>query len=95
MTDWKNKPKIIKNNFDKVELYFEGLVRDYKMYKQNSGRTASKSKYDTTNQVKEVDKDNELREYTAQIATAAAAREEQQVKLTANLCNSDNNNKRN
>jgi hypothetical protein len=29
MTDWGNKPKIIKNNFDQAKLYFfEGLAMD-------------------------------------------------------------------
>jgi hypothetical protein len=90
MTDWENKPKIIKNNFDKAKLYFEGLIMDYKMYKQNSGGTVSKSKYNNANQVKETNKGDKLREYIAQIATAAVACKEQQVKLIANLCNMDN-----
>jgi hypothetical protein len=89
-TDWKNKPKILKNNFDQAKLYFEGLVRDYKTYEQNSVSTMSKSKYDSANQVKEADKGNKLHDYIAQITIAAVAREEQQVELTANLCNSDN-----
>jgi hypothetical protein len=40
--------------------------------------------------VKEAAKGNKLHEYNAQIATAAVALEEEQVELTANLCNSDN-----
>ncbi len=63
---------------------------DYKMYKQNSGGTVSKSKYNNANQVKETNKGDKLREYIAQIATAAVTCKEQQVKLTANLCNMDN-----
>jgi hypothetical protein len=49
MTDWENKPKILKNYFDQAELYFESHVRNYKMYKQNSGGTTSQSKYNSAN----------------------------------------------
>ena len=45
MTEWENKPKATKDNFNKVKRYFEGLVRDYKVHKQNSGSTASKHNF--------------------------------------------------
>ncbi len=37
MTAWENKPEAIKNDFNDGKTYFEGLVRDYEVYKQNSG----------------------------------------------------------
>jgi hypothetical protein len=76
MTDWENKPKIIKNNFDEAKLYFEGLVRDYKTYEQKIGSMTSKSKYNSANHVKETDKGNKLCKYIAQIATIAIAHKE-------------------
>jgi hypothetical protein len=53
MTKWENKPKIIKNNFNKAKLYFEGLVKDYETYEQNSGGMMDKSKYKSVSQAKE------------------------------------------
>jgi hypothetical protein len=49
MTEWENKPKVIKDSFDKATTYFEGLVRDYEVYKQNSGGTAGKHSYESAN----------------------------------------------
>jgi hypothetical protein len=85
MTKWENKPEIIKNNFDKAKLYFEGLVKDYEIYKQNCGGMMGKSKYKSANQAKEANRGNKLSEYIAEIATAAIARKQQQDELTANL----------
>ena len=31
MTEWENKPVAIKDDFDKAKLYFQGLVKDYKV----------------------------------------------------------------
>jgi hypothetical protein len=85
MTEWEDKPKIIKNNFDEAKLYYEGLVKDYETYEQNSGGIMGKSKYKSANQAKEAKQGNTLCEYIAKIATAAVACEEQQDELTANL----------
>ena len=74
MTEWENKPVAIKDDFAQAKLYFEGLVKDYKTYEQNSGGTTGKSKYDSALQTRKADKGNELREYIAKIATAAVAR---------------------
>jgi hypothetical protein len=90
MTEWENKPKIIKNDFDKAKLYFEGLMKDYETYKQNSSGMMGKSKYKSANQAKGAKQGNELREYIAKITTAAIACEEQQDELTANLQDSAN-----
>jgi hypothetical protein len=38
MTEWENKTIAIKDNFDEAKMYFKGLVKDYKVYAQNSGR---------------------------------------------------------
>lgn len=85
MTEWENKAEAIKDDFDEAKLYFEGLVKDYETYEQNSGGTMGKHKYASALQAKEADKGDELREYIAKIATAAVAREEKQDELTANL----------
>jgi hypothetical protein len=50
MTEWENKPETDKNNFGKAKTYFEGLVKDYGIYEQNSGRTVSKNNYESANQ---------------------------------------------
>ena len=50
MTEWENKPEADKNNFGEGKTYFEGLVKDYKIYKQNSGGTVGKNNYGSANQ---------------------------------------------
>ncbi len=37
MTEWENKPEAIKNDLNYAKTYFEGIVRDYEVYEQNSG----------------------------------------------------------
>ena len=37
MVDWENKLINIKGDYNKAKLYFEGLVKDFKIYTQNSG----------------------------------------------------------
>jgi hypothetical protein len=61
MTEWENKPKAIKDSFDKATTYFEVLVRDYEVYKQNSGSTAGKHRYKSANQATKADCGNKLR----------------------------------
>jgi uncharacterized protein with ParB-like and HNH nuclease domain len=58
MTEWENKPEAIKDSFDKGTSYFERLVRDYEVYKQNSGGTAGKHSYKSANQSTEVNRGN-------------------------------------
>ncbi len=53
MTKWENKTIAIKDDFDKAKTYFEGLVKDYKVYVQNSGGTAGKHKFESANQAAE------------------------------------------
>ncbi len=71
-----NKPKANKNNLNKVMTYFEGLVRDYKVYKQNSGGTASKYSFESANQATKADRGNKLQQYVAGIAKAVVFQEE-------------------
>jgi hypothetical protein len=71
MTEWENKPILIKDDFVEAKLYFEGLVKDYKVYAQNSGGTAGKHNYESANQAAEVDAGDEVRKYIPGIAQAA------------------------
>ena len=36
MTEWENKIIAIKDNFNEAKLYFEGLVKDYKVFAQTA-----------------------------------------------------------
>jgi hypothetical protein len=61
--------------------YFEGLVRDYKVYKQNSSGTAGKHSFESANQATKADHSNELWQYIAGIAKATVAQEEQAANI--------------
>jgi hypothetical protein len=76
MTTWENKAEIIKTDWDKAKQYFEGLIRDFEVYKQNSGRTMGKGKYNSANTTADADKGNELRQYITTITVAAVAKED-------------------
>ncbi len=65
MTEWENKTIAIKDDFDKAKMYFKGLVKDYKVYLQNSGSTAGKHKFKSANQAAEANCGDELRQYIA------------------------------
>ncbi len=84
MTEWENKPEAIKNKFNDTKTYFEGLVWDYEVYKQNSGGTTGKHNLESANQGTKVNRGNELCQYIDGIAQAAVKQEEQ----AANICNS-------
>ena len=60
MTEWENKIIAIKDDFNEAKLYFEGLVRDYKVYAQNSNGTAGKHNFESTNQSTDADAGDEL-----------------------------------
>jgi hypothetical protein len=62
-------------------MYFEGLVKDYKVYTQNSSSTAGKHKFESANQAAEAHCGNKLRQYIAGIAQAAVAQEEQATNI--------------
>ena len=81
MTEWENKPEAIKNDFNNTKTYFEGLVRDYKVYKQNSGGTTYKHNFKSVNQATAADRGNELCQYIAGIAQAAVKQEEQAANI--------------
>jgi hypothetical protein len=77
MTEWENKTIAIKDDFEEAKLYFEGLVRDYEVYAQNSGGTAGKHNFESANQAAEADAGDELQKYISGIAQAAVTQEEQ------------------
>jgi hypothetical protein len=81
MTEWENKPEADKNNFGKAKMYFEGLLKDYEIYKQNSGGTVGKNSYKSTNQTTAANSGNELHKYTAGIVQAAVSQEEQAANI--------------
>jgi hypothetical protein len=70
---------------DDSEQYFEGLVRDFEVYEQNSGGTAGKNKYESANHAADAAKGNELRQYVAQITAAAVAKEEKHDEIAASI----------
>jgi hypothetical protein len=76
-----DKPEAIKNDFNDAKTYFEGLVRDYEVYKQNSSSTAGKHNFESANQATEANRGNELRQYIAKIAQAAVKQEEQAANI--------------
>jgi hypothetical protein len=81
MTEWENKTEAIKNDFNKAKTYFEGLVRDYEVYTQNSGGTAGKHNFESANQATKANCGNELIQYIAGIAQAAVKQEEQAANI--------------
>jgi uncharacterized protein with ParB-like and HNH nuclease domain len=81
MTEWENKPEAIKNSFDKAMTYFKRLVRDYKVYKQNSNSTAGKHSFESANQATTANRGNKLRQYIAKISKAAVMQEEQATNI--------------
>ena len=81
MTEWENKIIAIKDDFDKAKLYFEGLVKDYEVYAQNSNGTAGKHNFKSTNQATDTDTGDELQMYIAGIVQAAGTQEEQAANI--------------
>jgi hypothetical protein len=81
MTEWENKPEAIKNDFNDAKTYFKGLIRDYKVYEQNSSSTTNKHNFESANQATEADCGNELCQYIAGISQAAVNQEEQAANI--------------
>jgi predicted phage tail protein len=81
MTEWENKSIATKDDFDEAKLYFEGLVKDYEVYAQNSGGTAGKHNFESAYQAAEADAGDELRKYIAGVAQAAVTQEEQAANI--------------
>jgi hypothetical protein len=87
ITAWESKTKAIKTNWTETKQYFEGLVRDFEIYEQNSSGTMGIGKYKSANQATKAAKGNKLRHYIATIAAAAVAKDDKQDMITANICN--------
>ena len=81
MTEWENKIIASKDDFNKAKLYFEGLVKDYEVFAQNSKGTADKHNFESTNQAPDADAGDELQKYITCIAQAAATQEEQAANI--------------
>ena len=81
MIGCENQPATIKDDFNKAKLYFEGLVKDYNVYAQNSGSTAGRRNFESANQAARADASNELRKFIAGIAQAAVTQEEQAANI--------------
>ena len=81
MTEWENKPILIKDEFVEAKLYFEGLVKDYEVYAQNSGGTAGKHNFESANQAAKANAGDELQKYIAGTAQAAVTQEEQATNI--------------
>ncbi len=59
-----------------AKLYFEGLVKVYEVYAQNSGGTAGKHNYKSVNQIAKADAGDELWKYIAGIAQSVIQEEQ-------------------
>jgi hypothetical protein len=81
MTEWENKIIAINDDFNEAKLYFEGLVKDYEVYVQNSNDTAGKHNFESTNQAINADAGDELQKYIVSIAQAAVTQEEQAANI--------------
>ena len=82
MVDWENKSVNVKDDYDQSKLYFEGLVRDFKTYTQNSGDHGKKG-YKSANQIADVG--DEIRKYIQEIASASVASNKKAVEFAANI----------
>ena len=81
MAEWENKPEATKDGFNEVKIYFEGLVREYRVYTQNNGGTASKHNFESANQTAKANHSNKLCQYYVGIAQAAVNQKEQAVNI--------------
>jgi hypothetical protein len=82
MVDWENKPIAIKDDYNKAKLYFEGLVRNFETYTQNSNGNSAKMGYKCTNQMADVG--NEIRKYIQEIASVPVTSNKKNAKWAAN-----------
>jgi hypothetical protein len=90
MTEWEYKTIAIKDDFNEAKMYFDGLVKDYKVYAQNSGSTAGKHKFESANQAAKAHRGNKLRQYMDGIAQAVVAQEEQAANIRGSTKASSN-----
>jgi hypothetical protein len=82
MVDWENKPVNVKDDYDQAKLYFEGLVRDFETYTQNSGEHGKKG-YKSANHIADVG--DKIRKYIQEIASVSVASNEKAAKFAANI----------
>jgi hypothetical protein len=78
-----DKPVLVKDNYAQAKAYFENLVKDFNTYTQNSGGTAGKLGYDSSNHMADVG--NEIRKYIQDISSASVAYKERTADLAANI----------
>jgi hypothetical protein len=71
------------HDYDKAKLYFEGLVRDFETYTQNSGGDSGKKGYKSANQMADVGE--EIRKYIQEITSASVANNEKAAEFAANV----------
>ncbi len=72
MLNWEKKSTAVKSNYTNAKTYFEDLVKPTDAYEQNAGGgTTSRNKYESANQL--ADCGDEIPDYIAKIASAAAA----------------------
>ncbi len=83
MVDWENKPIATKDDYNEAKLYFEGLIRDFKTYMQNSSGNSAKMGYESTNQMADVG--DEIQKYIQEIASATDASNKKTAKWAANI----------
>jgi hypothetical protein len=83
MVTWENKQFIIKDDYEQAKQYFETLVKDFEIYTQNSGGGASKTGYESVNNIADVR--DEIRKYIQEITSATIANKERTAELAANV----------
>jgi hypothetical protein len=75
MLDWEKKDSVIKSDYNAAKEYFETLVKATDTYAQNAGGgTAGRNKYESANNLADIG--DEIREYIANLASAAAGAEQ-------------------
>jgi hypothetical protein len=75
MLMWEQQPALIKTDFDQTKVYFERIVKATDVYEQNSGSSSARgNKYKSANQMADIG--NKLREWTQQIASNGANKEQ-------------------
>jgi hypothetical protein len=86
---WENKPIIIKDDYTQAKAYFENIVKDFKIYTQNSGGKTGKMGYESANHMADVGV--EIRKYNkertaenlANISKVSRAKDAQIDSITA------------
>jgi hypothetical protein len=83
MLDWERQATTTKTDYKLAKQYFETLLKAADTYKQNAGGgTTGQNKYESANQL--ADCYNKIRNYIAQIASAAVANNDHAANTQAN-----------